>query len=405
YQIEHIHVNGTDASYNGGSGIVLDASQDGVFSLNAQYLTIANSTFDHNTKDGGEFLSTGSFGPGGFGDTYENIQIQSSDFSHNGADGLEFRAIASGRQGRAEQHVTLLGITADTNTSDGVNVYASATDGVYIAGIPCTTVQGAAGGCAFVRQNVVLEYSDISNNNGNGVFVVTDANNYGAIYGMSGRPHNPTLELFATTVDHNSDGGLDVSNHVTGNSYLYQYNAAVDSTFDHNGSDSIYSSSYAAGGSTILQRSLLYSYHATASASYNGGNGFKAVTEALGGSYVRDINIVEGANLNQNGSFGFDGAISYADGTSTALQINAVYFNTINSNGDGIGLYSIGPGAQQITYIGGNHIQSNAFVGAYGEANFGAFQYIDIYALGNTVNSNGTDYLFNAFGGATQILH
>jgi hypothetical protein len=192
---------------------------------------------------------------------------------------------------------------------------------------------------------------------------------------------------------------------VTGNSYLYQYVAAIDSNFDHNHADGIYTSSYVGGGSTMLQRDLLYTYHTGASAAYNGGNGFKSTIEALGGSYARDVNIVQGANLSSDGSFGFDAAIAYADGGSIGLQINAVYFDTISHNGDGAGFYSIGGGAQQISYFGGNTVENNAFVGVYGEANFGSFQYIGVYTFGNTVDSNGTDYLFNAFGGSTQILN
>ncbi len=65
------------------------------------------------------------------------------------------------------------------------------------------------------------------------------------------------------------------------------------------------------------------------------------------------------------------------------LQINAVYFNNISHNGDGAGFYSIGTGAQQISYVGGNTVAFNAFVGVYGEANFGAFQYIGVYTFGN----------------------
>ncbi len=82
-----------------------------------------------------------------------------------------------------------------------------------------------------------------------------------------------------------------------------------------------------------------------------------------------------------------------------------MYFNNISHNGDGAGFYSIGTGAQQISYVGGNTVAFNAFVGVYGEANFGAFQYIGVYTFGNNVYSNGTNYLFNAFGGSTQILN
>ena len=161
----------------------------------------------------------------------------------------------------------------------------------------------------------------------------------------------------------------------------------------------------------MLQRALLYTYHTGASASYNAGNGFKATIEVLGASYAHDLNIVQGVDLSHNGSFGLDGAVAYADGSSTAKQINVVYSNTVNYNGDGVGLYSIGAGASQKSYIGsihypaGNTIAHNAFVGVYGEANFGAYQYIAVYTTGNNVHNNGTNYLFNSFGGSTQILN
>ncbi|MGH6872952.1 MAG: inverse autotransporter beta domain-containing protein [Rhizomicrobium sp.] len=405
YMQFHNTIQGITADNNGGSGIAVNTQTSGRYTLNAEYFTISGSTFDRNTGDGGVFTSGDYYGPGGFGVSLQQVTISGSDFSGNGGNGLELVANSSGVQGRAEQHFTITGSTMDHNGGDGLHIYASAENGTYVAGLPCTVVQGLPGGCAFVRQNVVVVGSDMSHNTGNGVFVGTYANNYGAIYGVSGRPHAPTLELYGSAVDNNGGRGLDVSNHVSGNSYLYQYVANIDTSFDHNNSDGIYMASYVGGGSTMLQRALLYSYHTGSSAHGNGGNGFKATIETLGGSYARDVNIVEGVDLNQNGSFGFDGAIAYSDGTSTGLQINAVYFNTIQHNGDGIGLYSIGSGAQQITYIGGNLITGNAFVGVYGEANFGAFQYIGVYTFGNSVHSNGTDYLFNAFGGSTQILN
>jgi hypothetical protein len=405
YLIQHVHVSGSDFSNNSGAGLVLDAGQLGVYTLNAEYLTIAGSHFDHNGAQGANFVSTSFFGPGGFGDNYENFQIQSSSFDSNGGDGIAFTASSTGRQGRAEQHATLTGVTADNNGANGVNIYASAQDGVYVAGHSCDTVQGLAGGCTFVRQNVTIIGSDISGNANDGVQVITYANNYGAIYGGSGRPHAPTLNLYGDTINNNNNRGLNISNHVTNHSYLYQYAAMIDTIVSHNHSDGIYASSYVGTGSEELQRTLLYSYHTGASSSDNAGNGFKDTVEALGGSYIRDVNIVQGANLVDNGSFGFDGAIAYADAGSVGVQINAVYFNAVSNNGDGIGLYSIGGGAQQISYIGTNSITGNSFVGVYGEANFGAFQYIGVYTFGNTVNSNGTDYLFNAFGGSTQILN
>ncbi len=405
YVQHHDTISGTTASYNLGSGLSVNTSTVGRYSLNAEYLTISGSTFDDNGADGARFVSSDYYGPGGFGVSLQQVAISGSNFSYNEGNGLTVNAFSSGVQGRAEQHFTVTGSNFYGNNGDGVHIYASAINGVYIAGHPCTTVQGLPGGCAFVRQNVTIVDSDISYNNGNGVFVGTYANNYGAIYGVSGRPHQPTVELYGDTVDHNGNRGLDVSNHVSGNSYLYQYIANIDSTFDHNHGDGVYAASYVGGASTMLQRVLLFSYHTGASASYNGSNGFKSTIEALGGSYARDVNIVEGADLSNDVSAGFNGTVSYADGSSTGLQINAVYFNSINFNGDGVDLYSIGAGAQQISYIGDNTITNNAFVGVYGKADFGSFQYIGVYTFGNTVNSNGTDYLFNSFGGSTQILN
>jgi hypothetical protein len=405
YMEMHNIISGTTADHNGGSGLSVDTTTSGRYSLNAEYFTISGSTFDHNSGDGARFVSTDYYGPGGFGVSLQQVSISGSDFSGNSNNGLALSAYSSGNQGRAEQHFTVTGSTFDDNSGNGVFIYASAINGTYITGHPCDTVQGLPGGCAFVRQNVTIEGSGISHNGNDGVDVVTYANSFGAIYGVSGRPHAPTLELYGTTVNDNNGRGLNVSNHVTGNSYLYQYIAAIDSTFNGNHADGIYMSSYVGGTSTMLQRALLYSYHTGASALYNGGNGFKATIEALGASYARDVNIVEGVRLDDNGSFGFDGAVAYADGASTGLQINAVYFNSINHNGDGIGLYSIGAGSQQISYIGGNDIIGNDFVGVYGEANFGAFQYIGVYTFGNDVHGNGTNYLFNSFGGSTQILN
>jgi hypothetical protein len=405
YLIQHTRLSGVDASYNGGNGVSVSTHDRGRYGLNAEYVTLSGSRFDHNAADGASFTSDQYYGPGSFGAALQQVTIAGSDFSYNGGDGLHLGAFASGRQGRAEQHFTVSNSTFDNNSHDGVNIYAHAVDGVYLAGHPCDTVQGLPGGCAFVRQNVVIIGGDISHNTNDGVSFTSYANNYGAIYGASGRPHSPTLELYGTSVDNNSGHGLNVNNHVSNASYLYQYVASIDSSFSHNGSDGIYSATYVGGGSEALQRDLVYSYHVTSNVWDNAGNGFKSSIEALGGSYARNVNIVQGVYLGQNGSFGFDGAVAYADGTSTGLQINAVYFNAILRNGDGIGLYSIGSGAQQISYIGTNFVAYNSFVGIYGEANFGAFQYVGVYTFGNNVHSNGTDYLFNAFGGATQILN
>jgi hypothetical protein len=404
YQIQRTVITGVTADHNTGAGLYVVNSTSGRYGLSANYVTLGTSTFNHNGAGAG-FLSIDSYGAGGYGRSLQLVAITASDFSYNTQDGLVLQANASGSQGDAEQQVHVNGSTFTHNGADGIHIYASAVNGTYAAGHPCTIVYSPASGCAFVLQSVFVNSSHLDNNTGNGVFVGTYANNYGAIYGAAGRPHAPTLKLYGSTASYNGARGIDMSNHVTGHSYLYQYVGATDSVFGHNHSDGIYASSYAGGASTALQRHLVYGYHTIAGVSYNAGNGFKSTIEALGGSYVREVNVLEHADFSHNGGFGVDGAVAYADGTSTGLQINAAYFNTINNNGDGVGLYSIGPGAQQISYIGSNEIGNNAFVGAYGEANFAAFQYIDIYALGNNVHNNGTNYLFNSFGGSTQILH
>ena len=347
------------------------------------------------------------YGPGSFGAAVQDVTISNSTFSHNTESGLFAYASAAGQQGRAEQHFTVTGSTFDYNTGDGIYLKAVAVDGVYLPGLPCSVVQGLPGGCAFVRQSFSMTGGSASYNGRDGVFVKTYAYNYGAIYGVSGRPHSPTLELYGVTVDYNGGRGLDVSNHVNGHSYLYQYIATLDSHFDHNARDGIYASSYVGGASTMIQRVLLYTYHTGESAAYNVGNGFESTIRALGGSYARDVNIVEGVYLSHNGAFGFDGGspVSYASGTSTGYQLNVVYFNTITHNNDGVGLYSIGPGSHQLSYIGHNEIGNNSFIGVYGEANFGAHQFIGVYTYGNNVHDNGTNYLFNSFGGSTQTFN
>jgi hypothetical protein len=405
YLEQHISASGVTANHNTSSGFVDTVNDQGVYGINIHYVTLASSQFDNNGANGAQFVAHQVFGPGSFGAAEQIVTLSGSQFNSNTGNGIYASAYAGGNQGRAEQHFTVQGSYFNNNSANGIELKRVAENGVYVSGLPCTTAQGLAGGCAFVRSTFNMTGGGASSNGANGIYISNYANNYGAIYNSSGRPHSPTVLLYGSTFDHNGAYGLKMNNAASNHSYMYQYVAAIDSHFDHNGAGGFLTYSYAGGTSTILQRQLLYSYHTGASASYNGGNGFKTSIEALGGSYVRNVNIVEGVNLSQNGGFGFDGTVSYADASSTGLQINALYFNTVNHNGDGIGLYSIGPGAQQISYVGSNKVQYNAFVGVYGEANFGSFQYVEVYSLGNTVNNNGTNYLFNSFGGSTQILH
>ncbi len=211
YMEMHNQITGTTANGNGGSGLSVMTNTSGRYTLNAEYFTISGSTFDNNHGDGALFQSTDYYGPGGFGVSLQQVTISGSDFSGNGEEGINISAFASGNQGRAEQHFTIADSTFDHNGGDGVFIYASAVNGVYVAGHPCDTAQGLPGGCAFVRQSVVIQGSDISYNGNDGINVVTYANNYGAdLLGASGRPHAPTLEVpMALTVDGNDNHGLN----------------------------------------------------------------------------------------------------------------------------------------------------------------------------------------------------
>src|ERR1700753_342801 len=99
------------------AGLFWPGTESGRYGLNAQYFTVANSTLGNNAGDGAHIESVAYYGPGSFGDSYQNIQISNSHFDGNHANGLSLYADASGNQGRAEQHVTALYNTFDNNNS------------------------------------------------------------------------------------------------------------------------------------------------------------------------------------------------------------------------------------------------------------------------------------------------
>ena len=406
YLIQHIDVAETTSNHNGYVGFGANAYAYGFYSLNIQYVTLAYSYFDDNKAAGAGFLAYQYFGLYSFGAAIQDVTILYSEFDNNGYVGLYASAEAAGTQGRSEQNFQIFGSDFTLNGLYGIDLVRYAHDGTYVPGYSCDTVQGLYGGCAFVRQEVLLVGSRAAGNGSDGIYIYSHASNYGAIYSEGGRPYGtPTLVVYDSSIYLNGGDGVRAVNKVDGYSYLYQFNVFVDSYIGSNAGNGIYSASYVANASSMIQRALMYSYEAPMIVANNGGNGFKSTAEVTDGSYAGIFNQIYTSYISHNGAFGIDAAIAYADGTSLALERNLVFDTYVKYNLDGIGLYSVGPGAVQYSYIGGNTVAYNGFVGVYGQANFGAFQYIGVYTFGNDVHGNGTNYLFNSFGGATQILN
>ena len=271
-------------------------------------------------------------------------------------------------------------------------------------------MQGLAGGCAFVRSTFDMLGDTIVYNGGDGIRIVNYANNYGAIYAVSGRTkYTANMVLDKVYVGRNNGAGLSSTTRVNNESFAYNYIVALDSTLSYNRGSGFQTFAGAYGNSAIVEKNVLYTIASPVQVSHNGGMGVDIADVAEGGSYVGGLNLLSGkstgVNASNNGGFGIRVQVSYADASSLAHQRSYIYGSTFNSNGDGVGLYSVGPGADQKSYLGGNTVKSNPFVGVYGEANFGAYQYVKVHTGGNTVTGNGTNYLFNAFGGATQNVN
>ncbi len=52
--------------------------------MNAEYVTISGSTFDHNAGNGAMFISNDYYGPGSFGVSLQQVTISGSYFNNNG---------------------------------------------------------------------------------------------------------------------------------------------------------------------------------------------------------------------------------------------------------------------------------------------------------------------------------
>ena len=414
YLIQYTTVSGTDASYNGFAGFGNYAVAVGFYSLNLQDITLSGSYFDANSGPGGFFVAYQYYGPGAsLGVTVQAATILYSDFSYNGGDGLYSNAEAVGYQGRVNQSFFIVGSRFNYNYLNGLEFIRYAHDGYYVPGYGCdANYQSLYGGCAMVRQNVFIAGSDASYNGlggvGDGILVKTFADNYGAVYDTFSRPGIPTLIVSDTTANGNYGDGLAIYNSVTDNSYLFQYLVAVDSTFDGNAWNGIGSFSYVGGSSSMLQLALIYSYAAQTSASLNAHDGIFFESYAAGGSLALSEQLLFGIDIIGNGSYApyTGGVVTVNDGDGTGLSVAyfGAYFNALGYQNIGIANVAYSAGSYQFNYIGDNLFLYN-YIGIYGLATTGAYQYFDISTYPNTFYGNTYDTYFYKEAGSTQIIH
>jgi hypothetical protein len=358
YLIQNIAVIGAVANHNGGgesggNGFVDNAHAQGQYSLNGQYITLANSTFDGNNGAGAVLEAAQTYGPGPFGVARQYLTVVGSDFSHNTHDGLYAITDATGNQGRAEQHFTIAGSKFDNNGGDGIHLknyiangvltYGTNSDGTYP--LTCNYVQGADGGCAFVRQTVDIANSDISHNAGDGIYISTVLNHYAAAYNVGGRPlYTPTLYLNGVTVDHNGANGLHITNYVGQDSYEYQYIVAVNSHFDHNQGYGILSGSGVGANSTLYQKIVLASLGGEggrlSSVDNNGLGGIDIETGAGYSGIVSNALVLAYTDVSHNGGNGVTMRMTSTDVTAALQSFASIGSNFANNSGDGVSLYA-----------------------------------------------------------------
>ncbi len=374
---DYIYITDSHLDGNTGSGFVEHDYAQGIYSQNFQTTTISNSTFNDNGATGATFYSGQNYGPGGFGVADQVVSIGGSDFSHNAGDGLRLEMNSTGNQGRAEQHFTIHNSTFTDNGGDGMHLYRYAAQGVYVQGYPCTTVQGLPGGCAFDRQTMYVYDSDFSHNIGDGIYVGTVANHYGAAYGLSARAVSPTLYLDNTTATYNERDGLEIKDRISDNSYLYENIVAINSHFDHNGRNGIYTDNQTTGNSTTIQ----YIYLDGSTADDNAGNGIKIQHTAEDTSYVYSgVQLVD-TEANRNGGNG----VSFDLDANGGRIVQYVTADTLTANGNGV--YGLIANANAIN--GGVSIQTIAITNSTfdnniggGEGSYGAGASFSAYAGG-----------------------
>jgi hypothetical protein len=417
YLQQHINATYVTANHNGASGFVNKAYDQGVYGINIQYVTLASSQFNNNAVDGAQFVAHQVFGPGSFGAAEQIVTLSGSQFNHNTANGLYASAYAGGNQGRAEQHFTVQGSYFNNNSANGIDLKRTAENGVYVSGLPCTAVQGLAGGCAFVRQTFDMVGGSASHNSAYGINISGYATNYGALYTESGRPaHVPNVYLKSVHVDGNTDDGFYSSVVVKNHSYAYNYIVTVGSTFDSNGKNGFATNTYAGGNSSIVERNALFSYHGVNSASNNGEGGVYILDRTLNTSATASTNILYGLTAQHNGT---DGVAIVAGSYGSTHQYNYFGSSVISYNGhNGVTLLARGAGVGigvgngqysrfgNINYATGNAIAHNSNYGVYGLAANSGYQLVNIYTNGNTVTGNAAgNYFFTTSAGGFSNVY
>ena len=404
YLEQHVTVASSTANHNGANGFVDAAYDQGVFGINIQYVTLQGSQFANNAGDGAHFVTHQFYGPGPFGAAEQIATISGSTFEHNAGRGLYAYAYAGGNQGRAEQHFTVTGSYFEYNGLSGIRLKNTAENGVYVSGFPCTAVQGLTGGCAFVRETFDVTGGSASNNGGAGINVSNYANNFGAIYTVSGRPAGtPTVFLYGVTVNGNGTEGLVSETIVKNHSYDYSYIAAIDTTFDHNRGLGFLVQTSGYANSSIVDRNLLYTLKTGTSTSYNGSYGAFIADYAVTSSTIIGVNTLVGVAANLNGLGGVSLTTNTFDGASQTYQANLVANSRFSNNvGNGLYLGVSGIAASQHSKLYANVFNANGRNAIYGAARNGGYQFVGYQTYGNVLNGGATKFVTTA--GGTQVI-
>lgn len=408
YLISNITIGNTSADYNGGSGLVSDASAVGFYSLNIQYVTIQNSTFDHNGLDGATFNTYQYFGPYSFGAAIQNVNIFYSDFSNNDRTGLTTYVEATGWQGRAENHFQIVGSYFNNNGLDGMAILLDAHDGLYIPGYACTYVQGLYGGCAFTRTTFNIFFSEFDGNYRDGLYVHNVMDYNGASYTKGGRPYyTPSILSVYNDFSNNGRDGLHIENKLYGYSYMYQYVYDYGSSFTHNGGYGINISTDAYSGSVAVQKTVLY--YSNVSNNTAGGatiNSFAnyATVQQLVAAIDSDFKYnAYGSGLQVSGT-AYGGDVLYPSVVSQYVYLvgsnfvenGYAYVGPGYVGGAAIGAFAVGPYATAQTEV---YALGNAFIANYGGLMVGGFAY-DGGATNQTIDSEGNLFAYNFIGEA-----
>ncbi|HEY8950740.1 MAG TPA: inverse autotransporter beta domain-containing protein [Rhizomicrobium sp.] len=265
-QRSHTTVSGSDVSYNTGDGFTNIAVSENYYATNLQYVTLSGSLFDGNTHNGAYFSAYDVYGPGPYGFAGHIVTISNSDFSYNGHDGLRAYAESTGENGRAEQYFTIEYSNFSHNGRNGFDDFNYAHDGQYNTGYACFQVQGTAGGCAIVRASTTVIGSTFEDNAYSGIYIGSNAENYGTIYSQSGHGGAPSLYVAGSTITGNGYAGIAMPGAAEKYSSLIQ-TIVVDSTnISHNGTDGTFftggpSGSLPQGGLVVLGVSKYQSFN------------------------------------------------------------------------------------------------------------------------------------------------